>query len=290
MSGVSEGSFVMFGYVIVNKGELKMKDFDTYQSFYCGLCQTLKQEYGRIGQTSLNFDMTFLALLLSGLYESEDQLTPFRCGFHPTKKRMIRQNEYLSYAADMTILLTYLKCKDDWNDEKSYSKKAYGSLLAKGFKRVQRRYPEKVTAILETMEEIGVKEKEGCKDLDTLAKLFGKVMGEIVSYKEDEWQKALYEIGDYLGRFIYIMDAYDDVEEDGKHNQFNPFLDDFGERYFEERSKMILELMIANCAECFETLPIFMHLDILRNILYSGIWTKYEIVRKKRLGEEDGSV
>ena len=94
----------MFGYVIVNKDELKMKDFDTYQAFYCGLCQTLRKQYGRIGQTTLNFDMTYIAILLSGLYEPKEEQREYRCGFHPTKKKLIKENKLLEYAADMTIL------------------------------------------------------------------------------------------------------------------------------------------------------------------------------------------
>ncbi|MEG0468536.1 MAG: DUF5685 family protein, partial [Longicatena sp.] len=115
----------------------------------------------------------------------------------------------------------------------------------------------------------------------------GIVMGEILAYQEDVWKSSLYTIGDYLGRFIYIMDAYDDVEEDIKKGSFNPFQQDLQNENFDERVKMILELMIASSADAFEMLPILEHVDILRNIMYSGIWAKYETVRKKRSGEED---
>ena len=97
-------------------------------------------------------------------------------------------------------------------------------------------------------------------------------------------------MGDYLGRFIYLLDAYDDVEDDIAHNQYNPLKKDFGETYFEDRSKLILETMVAEAAIEYEKLPILEYQDILRNIIYSGIWTKYEMIRKKRLGEEDGSI
>ena len=80
------------------------------------------------------------------------------------------------------------------------------------------------------------------------------------------------------------------MEDDIQHDQYNPFKDDFGESYFEERSKMILETMVAEASIEFEKLPILKYADILRNILYSGIWTKYEMIRKKRLGDDDGSI
>ena len=85
----------MFGYVTINKPELKIKDFDTYQSFYCGLCHSLKTNYGRLGQATLSYDMTFLALLLSGLYEPETTLDSHGCIVHPLSKHPTSKNEYL---------------------------------------------------------------------------------------------------------------------------------------------------------------------------------------------------
>ena len=113
-------------------------------------------------------------------------------------------------------------------------------------------------------------------------------MAEILTYRKDEWYDVLYEMGDYLGRFIYIMDAYDDIEKDIKENQFNPFSSRKDDEHFDERVKVILEMMIARSADAFETLPILKYADILRNIIYSGVWAKYEMIRKKRTGEEDG--
>lgn len=280
----------MFGYVIVNKDELKIKDFDTYQSFYCGLCQTLRKRYGRVGQSTLNFDMTYLAILLSGLYEPKEEHRDYRCGFHPIHKKNITESQLIEYAADMTIILSYLKCDDDWQDDKRLSKLAYKKLLSSGFDRVSKQYPEKIEAILDAMKRLSALEQAHCEDLDKVSSLFGIVMAEILSYRDDEWRTTLYRMGDYLGRFIYILDAYDDVEDDIKKGEYNPFTKEFQKETFEERSHMILELMIAEAAKEFETLPIIEYLDILRNIVYSGIWSKYEITRKKRSGEENGSV
>lgn len=280
----------MFGYVVINKPELKVKDLDVYQTFYCGLCQTLYQTYGRIAQTTLNFDMTFLAILLSGLYEPEGENKTFRCGFHPTRQRTIRFDPCIEYAADMTILLTYMKCEDDWNDDKKITRLAYEKLLSKGYHRVKQRYPQKLKQIETAMKQLSILEKEDCQDIDQMASLFGKVMAEIVTWKQDEWSMVMYRLGDYLGRFIYLLDAYDDIEDDIKHDQYNPLKKDYGESYFEDRAKMILETMVAEASIEFETLPILEYIDILRNILYSGIWSKYEMIRKKRLGDDDGSI
>ena len=139
----------MFGYVVVNKPELKIKDFDTYQSFYCGLCKALHEDFGRRGQLTLNFDLTFLAILLTALYEPEDQLVSERCVVHPMHRHVKRENAYLRYAADMTIILTYLKCEDDWKDEHRLQARSMLRLLKRPMKRMEEAYPQKIQAIRE---------------------------------------------------------------------------------------------------------------------------------------------
>ena len=105
----------MFGYVVMNKPEIKFKDFDMYRSFYCGLCRELKERYGLSGQITLTYDMTFVILLLSGLYEPPTKKGSTRCIVHPVRRQPVRKNAITEYAADMNIFLTYYKCKDDRN-------------------------------------------------------------------------------------------------------------------------------------------------------------------------------
>ena len=108
----------MYGYVIVNKPELKFKEYDRYRSYYCGLCDILREQYGIRGQVSLSYDMTFLVILLTGLYEPQTAYLEERCIIHPVAKHPVRKNEVTSYVADMNVLMAYYKCVDDWKDEK----------------------------------------------------------------------------------------------------------------------------------------------------------------------------
>ena len=103
----------MFGYVVINKPELKIKDFDKYQEYYCGLCQSLKQNHGRRGQLTLNYDLNFVGILLSSLYEPEEKQYWIRCPMHPFHKKRVRTNQYMDYVSDMNIILTYFKLEDD---------------------------------------------------------------------------------------------------------------------------------------------------------------------------------
>lgn len=119
----------MFGYVVVNKPELKIKEFDIYKGYYCGLCNSLHKRHGIIGQLTLTYDMTFLALLLSSLYEPEVTDEMHRCVIHPAKKHRMISSKFTDYTADMNIILAYHKAKDDWNDERNILKLAFSKLL-----------------------------------------------------------------------------------------------------------------------------------------------------------------
>ena len=126
----------MFGYVTVNKPEIKFKDFDMYRSFYCGLCRELRERYGIPGQISLTYDMTFVVLLLSGLYEPPTQKGTSRCAVHPLKPQPVRRNEITTYCADMNVILSYYKCMDDWQDEKKLWARIFSWMLMPKMKKI----------------------------------------------------------------------------------------------------------------------------------------------------------
>ena len=272
----------MFGYVIVNKGDLKFREFDIYHSYYCGLCRSLKERYGFKGQLSLSYDMTFLVMLLTGLYEPEIREKCTGCVVHPFGKQLTRRNEFTDYGADMNVLFTCYKCRDDWEDEKKLLKLAYGKLMKSSFKGIGARYGEKVKRIDGLMRRIAKEEQSGTEDIDRMAGLFGEIMGEIFAVKSDEWEDNLRNLGRYLGKYIYILDAYEDIEDDLKSNRYNPLKDRYEHPDFDEEIRVILTMMITECCREFEKLPILDNVEILRNILYSGIWYRYEAVRQKR--------
>ena len=144
----------MFGYVVMNKPEIKFKDFDMYRSFYCGLCRELKERYGLSGQITLTYDMTFVILLLSGLYEPPTKKGLTRCIVHPVRRQPVRKNAITEYAADMNIFLTYYKCKDDWNDERSILGLAFGKLLERKEKKSEKLWSKKVQTIVSCLDEL----------------------------------------------------------------------------------------------------------------------------------------
>ena len=135
--------------------------------------------------------------------------------------------------------------------------------------------------IRDSLKELSECEKENCQDIDRAAWSFGRLMAELLLYKEDIWEKTLRKMGFYLGKFIYIMDAYEDLSEDKKRNRYNPLKQISEKEDYEERMVQILRMMIAGSTARFEQLPCLVDVDILRNILYDGVWNRYNQIQSR---------
>lgn len=277
----------MFGYIIINKPEMKVKEFDTYRSYYCGLCRNLRDQYGLKGQMTLSFDMTFLILFLTGLYEPDTRFDQTTCIAHPFEKHPTSINEITSYVADMNMMLSYYKAMDDWKDERKITSRTFAALLRKEQADIEKKYPRKARKVSSYLEKIHLCEADNEENIDLISGYFGEIMAELFAYKIDEWEASLRKIGFYLGKFIYLMDAYEDIEKDLKEKNYNPFLNRYEEEDFQENCRMILTMMMAECSKEFEKLPIIQHVEILRNIIYSGVWCRFETVSKNRKDLKD---
>ena len=278
----------MFGYIPTQKPELKIREFTRYQGYYCGLCRSLRLRYGLKGSLALNYDMVFLAALLTGLYEGKEQAAMRRCVLHPYGKHLSLSSEYVDYAADMTILLAYHNLMDDWLDEKKLKSLLAAGLLKGDCRRLKDCYPRQWRSVTAYLEKLHAYEQSGGESLDAAAGFTGDMLGELFVYQEDCWAGAMRRFGFYLGKFVYLMDAYEDLEKDRADGTYNPLLSSSSRPDFEDWMKKILTMMMAECAAEFERLPVLKDLAILRNILYAGVWTKYDLIHQKRTGENHG--
>lgn len=279
----------MFGYININQKIMTEEDRKAYQAYYCGLCRQLKTNCGAKGQMLLNYDMTFLVVILTGLYELTNEVSEIICALHPTKRKTVWINEATNYAADMNLILAYHNLIDDWKDDRAYSKKAFAKILDKDYARIMQKYPGQVAAVEEYMKRTEEVEKRGEKNLDAVAGLSGEMLGEVFCWREDEWTRELRTLGFYMGKFIYLMDAYEDYEADLQKGSYNPLILQMKERDGDMDTfiRLLLTSMMSECAKSFERLPILLHADILRNVLYSGVWSKYEFLQlKKKKAEE----
>ena len=277
----------MFGYIAPDLSRLTEKQRHTYRAFYCGLCHSLKTRYGQIGRVSLSNDMTFLAMLLTSLYEPETAAEKSRCAVHPVKQHTAQSSKMIDYAADMNVLLFYLKCRDQKLDDASLAGKTGEKAFRKKAEAVRARYPLQAARAEDALNRLWSGEKAAEPDPDLLCNLSGKMLGAcFVPDPDDIWAPQLCAVGEGLGRFVYWMDAWEDYDSDIKAGRFNPLRQWHGREDYEDFCRETLEMLIAEATEHFELLPLEKDLDILRNILYSGVWQRYVLQMKKRYGKE----
>ncbi len=278
----------MFGYITPALGQLDEEQRKRYRSFYCGVCHSLLSRYGQAARLTLSNDMTFLAVLLNSLYEPESKTTSARCGVHPLRPREVISSSAVDYAADMNILLSYYKAEDQVRDEGTASARAARSRLKKPFQQAAKKYPEQAEAVRNALETLWTLEKSENPEPDPLCNLSGAMLGAVfVPRRDGLWDASLYIVGESLGRFVYWMDAYEDLEKDLKKGRFNPLAGYRSRPDFHEFCHQTLELFMAEAAERFEFLPLEQDLDILRNVIYCGVWQRYQQMEAKRTGKTE---
>lgn len=185
----------MFGYVMANKPELKVREFERYRGFYCGLCRKLKKRNGAVSQLTLTYDMTFLILFLSSLYEPAEKEERRRCLIHPAKKQRMICNEITDYAADMNVLLSYYHFKDDWEDERKCSALFASQVFRKKAKGIAAKYPRQSEVIVSRLERLAQLERQGVTKLDEISRPFGELMSELFVFREDAFAPILRRFG-----------------------------------------------------------------------------------------------
>ena len=269
----------MFGFVMADSKELTGQERQRYGAVYCGICRQIRLRHSSIARLALSFDMTFLALLLMSLYEPEEETGNRACGLHPLKPRPWVDDPYVQYAADMNVALAYYNCLDDWDDDKKLSAGMVASMLKKHCPGIARAYPRQCAAIGDCIARLRQLETEGCDNPDIPAGCFGQLMGELMVYEEDMWSPTLRQMGDALGRFIYLADAAVDYRSDRRKKRYNPF-DAMGTGEDWQRWEQYLILAMGRCTRYYESLPMVQDKTILDNILYSGIWLQYGSKRK----------
>ena len=272
----------MFGYVMANLGELEKSRKNRYSAVYCGICRGIRGQSSGACRLGLSYDMAFLALLLMSLYEPEETGGKHACMVHPG--RGWTDSRYIRYAADMNVALAYYNALDDYEDEGKLSSKLLCGVFGKELDRIRETYPRQCEAITVGIRELNLLEKENCPNPDQPAGCFGKLMGELLVFEEDLWADTLRELGDALGRFIYLADAAVDYRRDQKKKQYNPFLA-MGMAQDWDAWEQFLVLAMGRATRAYERLPLVQDKDILDNILYSGVWIDYRKRQRKKEGQ-----
>ena len=272
----------MFGYVTASMRELTKEQQRRYGAVYCGICRRIREQSGQLARLGLSYDMAFLAVLLMSLYEPEEFGGKNSCALHPITRRDWIDNDFVRYAADMNVALSYYNCLDDWQDDGKRSAKWLAESYKKHLPDIESRWPRQCQAIRDSIAALSDLETAGCPNPDEPAGAFGSLMGELLVVREDLWADTLRKMGNALGRFIYLLDAELDYDKDQRKGKYNPFLAR-GEVKDWARWEDYLVLTMGRCTAEFEKLPLVQDKALLDNILYSGVWVNY---RRKRKEEE----
>ncbi len=286
----------LFGYVIPYKNELKVREYDVFKAYYCGLCKTLGKEFNQAVRFGLNYDLTFLALLISSLDSNRDTFKREGCISNPFKKKMIiNTNDGLLYTSNISIMLIYFKLLDDWKDEKSIMSIVSTTAFLFPVRKAKRLYPNKYDTIKTYLKRLTQLEKANCDKIDESADMFAKLMEEIAAapfITDENTLRVLRWLGYNLGRWIYILDAFNDIEEDIKKKNYNPILlqydynkaesiEDFKKRV-RDPIEFSLTFTLDSMAKSYELLDIKHNKEILDNIIYMGTRFKMEQVLNKK--------
>ena len=272
----------MFGYVRINKMDLTFREFEYYKGYYCGLCKYLKNNHGEISRLGLNYDITFLIVLLTAIYKPKTNIIEETCIVSPFKKKKKIINEITEYAASMNILLAYYKLEDNLLDDKGIKDILAYNIYKGKFKLANEKYPYKSNVIKEQMSLLNKLEKEESFNIDKVSNTFGELMGEIFSYRNDKYEEDLRRIGFNIGKYIYILDAYEDLDEDYKKGRYNPYIDYINKK---EELKLkvdkLISISLGLLSSSIENLNLELNRGIIENIVYSGVYLRYKNILEK---------
>lgn len=271
----------MFGYVMADGTQLSEPEKARYSGCYCGLCRRLGRQCGQRSRLTLTYDLTFLVLLLNSLYGGEETETNSRCLPHPLKRHPGWYSQWTDYGAWMNLALTYYKCIDDWQDDRKWSARLAAWALRRKKRQAERRYPRQCTAIRAELDALSALEREGIYDPDQAAASFGRLMAALFVWDEaDPYAGDLAQLGFYLGEFIYLLDARLDLAEDLEQERYNPLI-----TLANPDLEPVLTLLLSRATAAAERLPLQKDKHIIDNILYSGVWLKYQSWKAKREDE-----
>lgn len=292
----------MLGYIVPDKPELKVKEYELYNGYYCSICKSIGRRYGQLPRMMLSYDAVFLALIINSLDLKEEHILRQRCIAHPVKKRIVVEGQWgIDYAADIMLLIAHFKLLDDKRDEGRVKTIVPLTLLRNTFNKIMKSYDEKGIIMESRLNELSRLEGERCSSLDKAAEPFARFMQEVFVPHEisENHGKAEYlgKIGYHIGKWIYLIDAYDDIDENAKSGNYNPLICQYGyevkkginpekqlvvfRNEIKERVEYNLYYYLSEMAEAWKELKVVKNKGLIENIIYFGLMKKTEQVLRK---------
>ena len=290
----------MFGYVKIERGELRVREYEYYRATYCGLCRAMGKCTGQCSRMLLSYDFTFLAAVRMLLCEEKAQFRRRRCIAHPLRRRtMMEVSDQLRHCAVASTLLAFEKCRDNVADERGFRRlkaRVQCVLLHRAYRKARKLAPALAETVRALLERLSQKEREQIPSVDAYAEIFGELLAAVCAYGlEGEQALLARKIGFETGRFIYIVDAIDDLAEDAKKKRFNPFIPLWGGALTDEAKQSLHDALIAYLCRLEEAVGLLpteqdtTRREILNNILYLGMpATLKQVLELPGCHKEDG--
>ena len=268
----------MFGYIRAAKPEMRIKEFELYKAVYCSLCKEMGKTYGIFSRFTLSYDFTFYALMNMALKTDVCDIERKVCTCNPLKKcQYLSDRKDMQLPAAASMILCYYKLLDNLSDEKGFKRFKYSlakPFISKAYKKASKLYPELDAVAKEYINSQNSVEKENCQNIDMAAEPTAKCLAEMFKIlSNDEMQKRCLErVGYSIGRYVYILDAAVDLEEDIRLGRYNPLRDmyDKGE-YSKDFIAGQLNICVGEAAKAYELLDIKKFKNILDNLIYLGL-------------------
>ncbi len=282
----------MYGYITPDKSNLLNKDFLLFRAFYCGICKTTAKYLGNIPRFTTNYDITFLSVFLHAYLSNIPEFSSQNCILNPFKKKQIAQpNSLLKDIVYLNIILASNNIKDKIIDKDGIKYNTASFLISKHYKKSKAALPEIDEIIKEEYKQLLMLEKENSPSLDRTSDCFGKMLLRCVisiikkhkgNYQDINLKNLFYN----LGKYIYYMDALDDLKDDYKHKRYNPFLIKFNnyskrEQFIKDNKsdiEYVVNITINQIIESFNRLIIGEGRDLLSNIIYYGLRRKFGLI------------
>ena len=271
----------MFGYVRPCKPELKVREFERFKSCYCSLCHRLGSEYGFAARFLLNYDFTFLTMLLWG-EGCEADYEMRGCIMRPCPRRLVcKATEATEISAGYSIILARWKLKDAYNDGRFGQKIASAAAMlmtSRAYRKAKRRYPDFDEKVRLGLEKLSAMEKSGERSIDRTADSFAAILAAAAEGEKDSARRRILgQLLYHLGRWIYIVDAVDDLEEDHRDGLYNPIAARFGlsDGVLQDADREYIRNLLGHSrnmmSSALELMPEGVWSEILRNTIYLGL-------------------
>ena len=281
----------MFGYVKTVRGELRIREYEYYRASYCGLCSAMGKCTGQCSRMLLSFDFAYLANVRMTLTGLKPAFSKRRCMVHPLRRRvMMERNEQLDFCAAASAILAFEKCRDNVADERGFARLGarISCLLLKGaYRRAKKRLPALAESVHAHLARLSALEKAATPSVDQVAAVFGELLADVTAYGLSGADAAIARrIGFETGRFIYILDALDDLEKDVEKGRYNPFALAYGGLLGDEDKAGIKDALLCGLCDLEKAFDLLDNTDdptrkeILNNILYLGMPHALERVLK----------